>query len=179
VLNLFHRLRRSTSGLAAVEFALISPVLVVILLGTIVICNALACRQKTINLASNVADLIAMTSSVSSTDISNAYGAGNAIMYPFPASSTTIVISSIKYSAATNQDTVDWSRAQNGTPLTQGSVFTPPAGVVAATDGASAILVSVTYQYTPPIASFLSSIPMSFGFYSRPRESLSVACNGC
>jgi hypothetical protein len=149
------------------------------LLGTVDICNALQCREKTISLASNVSDLVAMTSSVTSTDISNAYGAGNAIMYPFPDTSTTIVISSIKYSAATNLDTVDWSRAQNGTPLVQGTVMTVPAGVIATTDGASAILVTVTYNYVPPFASFAPSIPMSFGFYSRPRESLSVACNGC
>ncbi|MGH6877563.1 MAG: TadE/TadG family type IV pilus assembly protein [Rhizomicrobium sp.] len=170
---------RSASGLAGIEFGFVAPVLVVLLLGTVDICNVLACREKVISLASNVSDLIAMGTSVSSTDISNAYGAGNAILYPFGDTGTTIVISSITYSAATQLDTVAWSRAQNGTPLVQGSVVTPPAGVIATTDGASAILVTVNYNYTPPFAGFIASVPMSSAFYSRPRESLSVACNGC
>lgn len=169
---------QSASGLAAIEFALIAPVLVVMLLGTIGICNALACNRKVNDLASNVSGLISMATSVSSTDISNAYNAGNAILYPYPSSNTTIVISSITYSAATNQDTVAWSRAQNGTPLSQGSVVAPPAGVMSTTDGAGAILVSVSYSYSPAWG-FFGSIPMNVSFYSRPRQSLSVACNGC
>ena len=169
---------KSASGLAAVEFGLIAPVLLVMLLGTIGICNALVCHRKVINLASNISGLIAMPTSVTSTDISNAFNAGNAILYPYSSTNTSIVISSITYSAATNQDTVAWSRAQNGTALTQGSVVTPPAGVISTTDGAGAILVSVTYSYTPAWG-FFGTIPMSSSFYSRPRQSLSVACNGC
>ena len=169
---------KSISGLAAIEFALILPVMVVMLLGTVGLCNLLAARQKVIDLGSNISDLIAMGTSVTSTDISNAYSAGNAIMYPYPSANTTIVISSLVYSAATHQVTVAWSRAQNGTALTQGSVVTPPAGVVATTDGASTILATVNYNYTPPLG-FFGSIPMTFSFYSRPRESLSVTCNGC
>jgi len=116
------------------------------------ICSALACREKVISLAANVSDVIAMASSVSATDISNAYSSGNEILYPFPVGTTTIVISSITYSTATGLKTVAWSRAQNGTPLTQGSVVTTvPAGVIATTNGASAILVTVVYNYTSPI----------------------------
>ena len=175
------RMRRSASGVAGIEFGFIAPVLAILLVGTIEICSALACREKVISLAANVSDIIAMTSSVSATDITNAYSAGSAILYPFPIGTTTIVISSIKYSAATGLNTVDWSRAQNGTALTQGSVVTTvPAGVIAATDGASAILVTVTYPYTSPIGKFIvGTLYMGDSFYARPRQSLSVACNGC
>ncbi|HLY06235.1 MAG TPA: TadE/TadG family type IV pilus assembly protein [Rhizomicrobium sp.] len=169
---------KSNSGLAGIEFALLLPLMVTLLLGTVGICNALSARQKVIDLSSNVSDLVAMGTSVNSTDISNAYSAGNAIMYPYSSANTTIVISSLVYSAATQKVTVAWSRAQNGTPLLQGLVVTPPAGVVATTDGASAILATVTYHYTPPLG-FFGSIPMTFSFYSRPRESLAVTCNGC
>jgi Flp pilus assembly protein TadG len=179
VLRPARRLRESDSGLAAVEFALVAPVLVVMLLGTVDVCKVLACREKLVSLASTASDIIAMTSSVTSTDISNAYSVGNAVMYPYANGNTGIVISSIKYSAATGLDTVDWSRAQNGTALTQGSAVTVPAGVIAATDGASAILVTVNYTYTPPFVGFMGAIPMSSTSYSRPRESLSVTCNGC
>lgn len=179
MLRQVNRMFGPDSGLAGVEFAVIAPVLVVMLLGTVDICNILACREKTISLASDISELVAMTSSVSSTDISNAYNSGNAIMYPYPDTNMTIVISSVTYSAATGLDTVAWSRAQDGTPLTQGSVVTVPTGVIATTDGASAILVSVSYSYAPPFGNFIANVPMSVSFYSRPRQSLSVACNGC
>ncbi|HEY5048243.1 MAG TPA: TadE/TadG family type IV pilus assembly protein [Rhizomicrobium sp.] len=172
---------RSTAGVAGIEFAFIAPVLAILLVGTIEICSALACREKVISLAANVSDVIAMTSSVSATDISNVYNSGNAILYPFPVGTTAIVISSIKYSATTRLNTVAWSRAQNGTALTQGSVVTTvPAGVIATTDGASAILVTVTYPYKSPIGEFIvGTLNMGDSFYARPRQSLSVACNGC
>jgi Flp pilus assembly protein TadG len=171
------RMWRSRSGLAAVELGLVAPVLVVLLLGSLALCNILACRQKVIDVGSNVSELIAMVTAVTSSDISNAYSAGNSMMYPFSTSNVAMVISSITYSAATHLDTVAWSRAENASPLLQGSVVTPPAGVIAATDGASTILVSVSYSYTSPFG--LGTIPMSFSFYSRPRRSTSVACNGC
>ena len=172
------RLWRSRSGLAAMEFGLIAPVLVILLLGSLALCNILACRQKVIDVGSNVSELISMVTGVTSSDISNAYGAGSSMMYPFPSGTNLqMVISSITYSAATHLDTVSWSRAQNTSPLVQGSVVTPPVGVIAATDGASAILVSVSYSYTSPFG--FGTIPMNFSFYSRPRRSLSVACNGC
>jgi Flp pilus assembly protein TadG len=172
----------STAGVAGIEFGFIAPVLAILLVGMIQICSALACREKVISLAANISDIIAMTSSVGATDITNAYSSGNAILYPFPVGTTTIVISSITYSTATGLKTVAWSRAQNGTPLTQGSVVTTvPAGVIATTDGASAILVTVVYNYTSPFgASFIGgTLPMGDSFYARPRQSLSVACNGC
>ncbi|HEX4160273.1 MAG TPA: TadE/TadG family type IV pilus assembly protein [Rhizomicrobium sp.] len=180
MLSSAHRIRRSVSGVASIEFAFIAPLLAVLFLGTIQVCSVLACYQKLSNLAANVSDVIAMASSVNSTDISNAYNAGNAILYPFPSTTATIVISSVTYSSATGLDTVAWSRAQNGTPLQQGAVVNIPTGVIANTNGASAILVTVSYSYTPPIGNFfMGGIQMSDISYSRPRQSLSVACNGC
>jgi Flp pilus assembly protein TadG len=180
MLNTLIRFRTAASGLAGIEFAFIAPLVATLLLGTIQICSVLSCYQKLSTLVSNISDLTAMTSSVNSTDISNAYSAGNAILYPFPSGQTTIVITSVVYSAATGLNTVAWSRSQNGTALTQGAVVNVPTGVIATTDGASAIMVTVGYAYTPPIGNFLvGSVQMSATSYARPRQSLSVACNGC
>jgi Flp pilus assembly protein TadG len=173
------RFRKASSGLAGIEFAFIAPLLAMLFLGTIQICSVLSCYQKLSNLVSNISGILAMTSAVNSTDISNAYTAGNAILYPFPSTQTTIVITSVVYSSTTGQNTVAWSRAQNGTALTQGTVVNVPAGVIATTNGASAIMVTVGYNYTPPIGNMLGSIHLSNISYARPRQSLSVTCNGC
>ena len=58
--------------------------------------------------------------------------------------------------------------------------MTVPPGLIAATDGDGAILVQVTYNYTSPWGHFLiGTFPMAGTFWSRPRKSASVACNGC
>ena len=172
------RFLRSKTGFSAIEFALMAPVLCVLLLGTIVVSNALVCRQKLLSEASSVADLVSQASSVSNSDLQDIFQSGNTIMYPFSASQGTIVVSSIVNNAVSNANTVAWSQAYNGgTALTVNSTVTVPQGVISA--GGSAIFVQVTYKYTSPIAGFfINSIGMSDSFYSRPRQSAWVNYTG-
>jgi Flp pilus assembly protein TadG len=178
MLTLPNRLWRSDAGVAAIEFAFIAPVLMVLLLGTIEICNALQCRQKVTSETASVADLVAQASSVSSADLANIFSAGNAILYPFPAGNATIVVSSIVNNPLNGQNTVAWSEPYNGgTPLQQNAVVSVPTGIIA--PGGSAIFVQVTYNYTSPIGHFIvGTLPLGDSFYSRPRESTSVAYTG-
>ncbi|HEY1613537.1 MAG TPA: TadE/TadG family type IV pilus assembly protein [Rhizomicrobium sp.] len=169
---------RCRRGVSAVEFAVIAPVLAVLLAGTIEICNALECRQKVISTTASLADLVAQASTVSSSDLSNIFSAGNSILYPFAASNATIVISSIVNNAANGQNTVDWSKAQNGSPLLHNTVMNNiPAGIIAS--GGGAIFVQVTYNYTSPLGDLIGTIPMGDTFYSRPRQSTKVTCSDC
>jgi Flp pilus assembly protein TadG len=172
------RLYRAKSGLSAVEFALMAPMLCVLLMGTIVVCNALACRQKLISEASSVADLVAQASSLSNGDLQDIFQSGTTIMYPFASSQGTIVVSSIVNNAQTGANTVAWSQGYNGgTALQVHSAVTVPTGVIAA--GGSAIFVQVSYSYASPIGGFfINSIPMSDSFYTRPRESNAVNYTG-
>ncbi|MGH6876671.1 MAG: TadE/TadG family type IV pilus assembly protein [Rhizomicrobium sp.] len=172
------RLRRSAGGLAAVEFALLAPVLATLLLGTIELCSALECRQKVVSETSSVADLVSQASSVSNADLANIFDAGGSILYPFAAANASVVVSSIVNDPLNGQDTVAWSQPYNGgTPLQLNSVVTVPPGVIAA--GGSAIFVQVNYNYMSPIGQFIfGPIAMSDAFYSHHRESASVAYTG-
>lgn len=182
MLRWWRKFRRSESGLAAVEFALISPVLVTLLLGTVELCNALNCHQKVTMLASTGADLVAQTTSVSSTDMSNIFAAVNAIIYPFAVANAKIVISSI-VSDGQGNGIVAWSQAQNATPLTANQAMTVPTGLMSASrcpaNACSVILATVTYDYASPFGSFIvGTVPMSDTFYVRPRRSATVAYTG-
>ena len=172
------RFCRSRRGLSAVEFALMAPVLCVLLLGTIVVCSALECRQKLISEASSVADLVAQSTSVSNGDLQDIFQSGTTIMYPFDSTQGTIVVSSIVNNLQTGANTVAWSQAYNGgAALPVNSAVTVPAGVIAA--GGSAIFVQVAYNYASPIGStFINAIAMSDSFYCRPRQSTAVNYTG-
>jgi Flp pilus assembly protein TadG len=153
-----------------------------LLVGTIEACNALQCKQKVTNVASSVADLVAQTKSVSSSDISNIFSAANELTYPFPSSGSGIVVSSIVSDGASN-GTVVWSEAQNATALAVNSAVTVPTGLMTASACAkgacSVILAQVTYAYSSPLGKlFVGTTTMSDYFYSRPRQSATVTYTG-
>jgi Flp pilus assembly protein TadG len=176
------RFLKDRNGVAAVEFGFIAPVMGVLLVGTIELCDALNCRQKVTSIASSVADLVAQTTSVSSSDMSNIFSAANALIYPYPSSASGIVVSSI-VSDGTGNGTVAWSQAQNATALATNKAMTVPTGLMpAATCAAGAcsvILTTVTYNYTSPLGKMIvGTMVMSDYFYSRPRKSATVAYTG-
>lgn len=169
------RALRAKDGLAAVEFAIMAPVLAALLIGTIEICNALAVNTRINSVAATEADLASQVSTLAPSDLTNVYGAGNAIMYPFVPSSTTIVITSIVNKNGAN--TVCWSHAQNGTARSIGAAMTVPTGLITA--GGSVIYAEASYNYTSPIQKyFVGTVKMSDAFYARPRMSAQVAYNG-
>jgi len=173
MLTLLRRFRRAKDGLAAIEFAMLAPVMVALFLGSIELCDALNCQQKVTGMASTAADLIAQETTISNTDMSNVFSAVNSIVYPYPAGSIQIVISSLTYKTATT-GTVAWSSAQNATARTVTSVVTVPTGVISS--GGSVILAEVTYPYTSPVSDYITgTINMSQMFYARPRRSATVA----
>jgi Flp pilus assembly protein TadG len=163
-------LLRRTDGTVAIEFAFIAPVLIVLFLGTIELCNALICREKVTTVAASAADLVAQDESITGAQMNDVFSAINAIMYPYPISGTQIIITSIKQNSQKTGYIVDWSVAQNTTAHSPGASMTVPTGLV--TTGASVILAEVKYTYTPPSNEIIHApYTMSDQFYSRPRQS--------
>ncbi len=165
---------RATRGLAAVEFGLISPLLVVILLGGVETSNAIACDQKVQSMAAATSDLVAQATSVSTSDVNDVFSAINTIVYPYPSTNVTIIVTSIVNDPNhPGNYIVAWSQAQNGTPHAVGSTMTVPAGLI--TTGGSVIYSEVRYAYTSPVSGMVTPvIHMNSNFYSKPRASAQV-----
>jgi len=172
MLRLLARFRRAKDGLAAVEFAMLAPVLVALFLGSIELCNALNCQQKVGGMASTAADLVAQETAVARGDLSNVYSAVNSIVYPFSTAGLRIVITSIVDNSGTSK--VAWSCAQNGSPRSVGSTMTLPTGVMSS--GGSVILAEITYPYTSTLSDYITgTVNMTETFYARPRRSTTIA----
>jgi len=170
---------RSAEGISAVEFALIAPLLITILFGTIEVCNALICRQKITTVASSGSDLVAQDSAITVAQINDVFAALNAIVYPYPSAGAQIIITSVKNDPNhAGQYIVDWSEAQNTTAHTKNASITMPTGIVPT--GGSVIFSEVTYNYAPITTIFFpGSVSMSDHFYSKPRKSSFVVCSDC
>lgn len=168
------KLLRAKDGLAAVEFALLAPVMIAMFFGTIELSAAVDCRARVSNLASTGADLIAQETTVSTSDVNNVFSALNAILYPYPSAAAKIVISSI-VDAGSGNAKVAWSNAQNATPRSVNATVSVPTGLIVSGSGGSVILTEVTYTYTSPTTQVLTgAVTMTSSFYARPRRSLTV-----
>lgn len=170
---LFLRMLRSCSGVAAVEFALISPLLIAMFFGLYELSNALECRTDVINMANNTADLAAQSVSLSNSDVSNIFDAASSVLYPYTSSGVKIVISSV-VDDGHGHATVAWSDTRNGSARAVGSSVNVPAGVLPS--NGSVILAEVTYPYSSPTTVEITGrITMSATAYALPRLSTQVA----
>ena len=77
------RLRRDQRGISAVEFAMLAPLMVVLYLGGVEISQAIAVDRKVTLVARTLGDLVAQTSSVTTTDITNILSASAAVVQPY------------------------------------------------------------------------------------------------
>jgi Flp pilus assembly protein TadG len=171
MLRILARFGRARDGLAAIEFAMLAPIMVALFLGSIELCDALNCQQKVTGLASTAADLVSQETSVASSDLSNVYSAVNSIIYPYSTTGLKVVISSIVDNSGTSK--VAWSCAQNATARTVGSTMTLPTGVMPS--GGSVILAEVTYPYSSPVSDYITgTLNMSEIFYARPRRTSTI-----
>lgn len=174
----WRRFRGDSKGLAALEFALILPVLITMLFGMAELSLAVTCRSSVGQVASTVADLVAQKNALATSDISNVYLAANTILYPyypnFSPSKPTIRITSVIYDTTTNSLTtgkVGWSCTQLGSgtlsPLGSTVTFSKPL----LSSGGSVLIAEVAYAYTSPTTKTITgSIAMKDIFYTKPRR---------
>jgi Flp pilus assembly protein TadG len=110
-------------GAAAVEFAMLLPILITLFFGVVETSMALLCRADVSVMASTAADLISQANALASGDLTNVYNASGTILYPYynPADATTpkptIRITSVIYDTvgqSTTSGKVSWSCTQAG-----------------------------------------------------------------
>lgn len=169
------RLRRDSDGAAAVEFAIIVPMMLVLFFGTVELSNGVAVDRKVTLVAHTLSDLTSQSTSVAASDLTNIFAASSAIMTPYPNSPVQSVISEVKVDANGNA-TVAWSVASNASPLTTGQNITLPTGLAVA--NTYLILGQATYTYTPVVGYVMkTALTMTDQFYTRPRQSSCVLYN--
>jgi Flp pilus assembly protein TadG len=163
-----HRFAAASSGMAATEFAMIAPVMIVLWFGATEIANAYDANTKVTAVASTAADLIAQEKKVCDAEMTDTFAALEAIMYPFSSSSMEITISSL-VDAGNRTVKVDWSDAQNATPRTENSFATIPEGLVV--EDGSVIMAEVKFTYNSPAPHFFPTpTPMTDTYYLHPRK---------
>ena len=166
-----HRFAATTSGMAAAEFAMISPILIVMFFGVTEFSNAYEANTKVTAVVSTLADLLSQEKVVCDTEKTAAFGASYSIMYPFPHSAMKLRISSL-IDNGNGTVKVAWSDSSdnaNYPPHAVNSAQTIPAGLVPT--GESVLWAEVQYTYTLPVHLFFGpSVSFDDEYYMHPRK---------
>ncbi|MBK1696288.1 TadE/TadG family type IV pilus assembly protein [Rhodovibrio salinarum] len=177
------RLLKSTRGAAAIEFALILPLLVVTLLGTLEVGRFVQLSMKVQNVAGNVGDIMSRPEEVSGSDLSALFSAAPVMMNPFDAGAKLrIIVSGVIVPGADQPPEVAWQSAGGGslsvasTVGQVGETANVPDGLV--TFGGEALVVAETvYDYDPWLLGIVPDRLVREVAYFRPRRGTLASLN--
>jgi len=145
--NLLRQCRRDQRGMAAVEFALILPFMLLLYLGSVELTQGILVDRQVALTADTVTNIVAQYTTISkSQQLPDILNASAQIFTPNPSSAATVVVSLIGIDGAGNA-TVTWSQALNGSARAQGQAVTLPAGL--AIPNTTLVFGEATYAYTP------------------------------
>jgi Flp pilus assembly protein TadG len=176
---------RDRRGVAALEFALVAPVMVFCYLGVSILAGALLVQRRVEHVSASLADLVTQQATTAPSELADICTVSNTIMQPYSTTAAALQmrVSSIQEDANGNL-TVGWSyNCQGTTALTKGSTYSGPASAYLARSQ-SIVLAETTYTYTSPLGTTnISWLPgsyaFSYKFYLQPRESQNVTCATC
>jgi Flp pilus assembly protein TadG len=200
LLNLSRRFLQSTRGVIAIEFALVFPMLVVMLFASIDAGRAIAIYMKVRAATYALDSMVNQYPSVVDSDLQLIAGAAATILAPYPGGPTGLRISQVEIT--TGGPIVAWSYGVSLTPYTyNASNSLSPPGTLGTHSGANTacpttsytagnvngngcylLLAEVRYTYTPLFVQFITGpITLSDSIWVAPRNTLCVQYNvsGC
>lgn len=142
------RFRRHQKGVAAIEFAGILPLMLLMYIGTVEVGQAVAVNRRVTLVSRTLSDLVAQTTTMNTTDMNNVFVAANTVLYPFSTSNAKMVVTSVKRIGA-NDFRVVWSRASGtgAVARTANTNVTLPTNLLV-NNGDTVIMSEVAYNYT-------------------------------
>jgi Flp pilus assembly protein TadG len=200
IANIWLRARRSTLDLfgdcraiAATEFAVIVPIMLVMFFGTVEFSSGVAVDRKVTLVARTLSDLTSQTppptqtqtySTVTDSNLQNVFTASIKILQPYCATPTKATVSEI-YVDSNKVATIQWSKAATiaSCGATQATLATSIHNAGDIVTLPSALLVpktylifsEVSYLYTPTVGYVMgkAGVTLSDVAYTQPRQ---VAC---
>ena len=163
----------NNSGLAAIEFAMIIPIMAALLVGTNEFAAGVAVDRKVTIMARTLSDLTSQNTAVSDTQLTNFFTASKAIMTPYDSSPVQGTITELFINPTTLKARVQWSKGTN--VHNKGDIIEIPDALKIA--GTYLIFSEVKYKYMPSVAWFINKstgITLTDVSYTRPRQSLCV-----
>lgn len=176
-------------ALAATEFAVIVPLMLVMFFGTVEFSSAVAIDRKVTLIARTLSDLTSQSSgTVTDTNLQNTFTASMSIITPYDDTLVNATLVQI-YIDANSVAKIQWSKsAIISSGATQATLTAPPPSLSAGTTVTSMIpstlllpstyliFSQVSYVYTPSVGYVLKTgVTLSDVSYTRPRQVTCIA----
>jgi len=160
-------------GVSAVEFAVLMPVMMTLLLGSVEATQEIATSRKVTITTHALADLSSQFTAITNADMSNILSAASAIIAPYNVAGLQAVVSELSVNAQ-GQASVVWSDTLNGTARTVGTIVSIPASL--AVPNSYLVFAEVQYAYNPTYGyAVTGTLTLQDQIYMRPRQSTSIA----
>lgn len=173
--RLFANLIRDRQGVAAVEFAMIVPLMLTLFFGVVEFSNGVAADRKVALIARTLSDLTSQSASVSDSDLANFNIVAKAVLTPYLVTAATPLVATITelyIDPTTGVAKVIWSKGS--VPLS-GNVTIPSQLQV---KGTYLIFAQVEYKYVPAVGYIMAKdgngILLKDVAYTRPRQGACV-----
>jgi len=169
MIRFLHRAARDRRGAAAIEFALIFPMLFVLIVAAGEGLQAYIAQRQVSHIAATMADITAQSRSLTAAELDDILTASTAMIHPFPPTRLQQRLSSVSTNGSGTKST-DWTQnrgwSQTGGPNV-------PTGYLAPNE--SVVVADVSYDYRPTFGLFLpDSIRITRQAFARPRLSPKV-----
>jgi Flp pilus assembly protein TadG len=193
--RLWCRARRSMTdlaadcrGIAATEFAVIAPVMLLTFFAIVELTAGVAIDRKVTMVARTLSDLVSQVPSVTDADLQNVFAASYGILMPYSSPTAKATVSEI-YVDNNGVAKVKWTKAATVAPSGDtiaatfaassrnvGDTVALPAGLTTAGNPTYLIMSEFSYLYQPAIGYVVAKagVTLSDQTYTRPRQSQCV-----
>ena len=191
----------AADGVAATEFAIVVPFMLLLLVGGVELGDGMAINVKVSATAHSVADMVTQNTSLSTASLQNILTGATAIVAPYPVNSNQLTVTVSEVSSDANGNlTLQWSQSYNGASFgpgrsSLGSSTNPPYGALTRpaslngtvgsasdvnnqNDQVSFIVSEVSYAYTPNLGyTITGTVNLADSYWLFPRCSTDSPAN--
>jgi Flp pilus assembly protein TadG len=170
-LSSLRRLFRAETGMAAVEFALILPILITIWIGGVEVTQGLSVDRRLNNLASAIGDLVSRSKSINYAGVDAIFDIDDGALFPFSTTGLSMRVTAVNIDA-TKKALVVWSRGK-GTVLARpvNENLTSLIDVNLRIPATQIIMAEVYYTYAPAVGYVITgSVALDDRVYFTPRR---------
>ena len=137
-------------GIAAVEFALILPILLVLWIGGVEVTGALSVDRRVNNLAASIGDLVARTETLTFAEVDDIFAIAGSAMFPYDGDEASMRLTAV-WIDQNRVPRVTWSRAKGSDAAHAVGAEMNDVPPSLRQPDSQVIMSEVSFQYRPAI----------------------------